>query len=154
MAAPQQRRFFAELARALPEMDLGIGLPREAQLDLYRASLESRDALLARLRTHLPSASRHALAAHADAVVAARQRAFSAVALSEKLHARMTDLWRASTVDDEVRRLLRLYHVRYVFAGSLERAAFGPTADTFAVFPRVLARGRTVIYEVPPEVRQ
>jgi len=154
MPAHQQRRFFDELSRALPEIDLGLGLPREAQLDLYRASLESRDALLARLRTHLPSASRHALAAHADAVVAARQRAFSAVALSEKLHARMTDLWRASTVDDEVRRLLRLYHVRYVFVGSLERAAFGPTAETFAVFPRVFSSGKTVIHEVPADLRQ
>ena len=148
-----QTRFFDELAPQLPDFDLGVGLPREGRLALYRASLDSPPALLEQLRTYLPAASQAMLERHAATVIDARQRTFSAAALAEKLHQRMGDLWRARSVDEDVRRLLRLYRVRYVFAGTLERDTFGPTARTFAAFPRVFASGKTEIYEVPAEVR-
>jgi hypothetical protein len=146
-----QRRFFDELLDPLPMLDLGAPLTREAQLDLYRASLDSASALRSLLREHLPGADRRAIVAAAEQVVTARQKTFSSVALTGKLVQRMEELYRRPDVDDEVRRLLKLYGIRYVFVGSLERTTFGPTVDKFAVFPRAFLEGGTAVYQIPAD---
>jgi YYY domain-containing protein len=148
-----QRRLFDELADQLPGLDLGAPLTREAELELYRTSLESRAALEDAVRRHLPQADRWTIAADADRVVAARQKTLSAVALTEKLAQRMADMLQAPSLDDSVKRLLRVYQVRYVFAGSLEHAAYGNAVDKFAQFPRVFVDADTAVYEVPAELR-
>jgi uncharacterized membrane protein len=146
-----QRRLFDELTTLLPKIELGTTLSQSAQVELYRASLESPEALIAGLRQALPSAEARALAEHARSIVAARQRALTAVILIQKLHERMAELLAAPVLDDETRRLLRLYKIRYVFAGTLERAAFAEGLPKFAAFPKVFSHGGTAIYEVPPD---
>jgi uncharacterized membrane protein len=148
-----QRRLLDDFATQLPPVDVGAPIDRTRPLDLYRASLDSEAALRAKLRELLPGADGPKLDALAGDVVAQRDRTLTAVALTDKLVQRMDDLWHAARVDDEVTRLLRLYRIRYIFAGTLEHEAYPATVDTFAVFPRVFAHGTTSIYEVPAEIR-
>jgi hypothetical protein len=145
-----QRRLFDEFAELLPAVE-DVTLPREKQIELYRTSLASRDALIERLRDVGPRRGSGTPGRQADTIIAARNAAFTAVALTRKLNQRMDDLLRAPAIDDEVTRLLRLYDVRYIFTGRLERQTYAAGADKFAAFPRVFAHGTTAIYEVPRE---
>jgi uncharacterized membrane protein len=147
-----QRRLFDEFAEQLPPLALAE-VPREVQIDLYRASLESRDALLARLRGVLPKADGHELDAAADGILAARQKTLSATALTEKLGERMKELLEAPTFDEAARQHLRLYGIRYVFAGTLEKQTFGTGLDKLRALRSVFEEGGTSVYEVPADWR-
>lgn len=148
-----QRRFFDDLAELLPPLPPLPSLPRPTQLAIYRVSLDGMAALRDRLTAQMPGASADAVASAAQTVIDARQRAFSGTAFTEHLQARAAEIYRAPNLDQRVSDLLRLYRVRYVFVGSLEREHYGATLGKFQSLTRLYSNPGAVVYEVPESVR-
>jgi hypothetical protein len=140
-----QRRFFDDFADRLPPIDWPEPLPRQAELDLFKISLDGTGAVTERIAARWPRENARVLAKR---LVDARQNVFSASSFLERLHERMGEIYRAPALDPRTRELMRLYRIKYVFAGSLEKEAFGHGLDKFGTLPQVFFRDGVAIYEV------
>jgi uncharacterized membrane protein len=142
-------RYFDDLTDKLPALNFTVPLSREAELALYRASLEGRGPLLERLAKTIPGADARVLGTYANAVVEARQKALTGYAFIERLNERMGDIYRAPELNARVWEWIRLYRIRYVFVGTLEHEHFAATLGKFDAFPKRYTNAGSTIYEIP-----
>jgi uncharacterized membrane protein len=61
----------------------------------------------------------------------------------------MGEIYRAPALTEEVRRWLRIYGVKYVFVGAIERRLFGPTLAKFEELPKLYTNAGATVYAVP-----
>lgn len=138
--------------RVMLEPYLGAeALDRPGEVALFRASLESKDALLGELHRRLPGVEDIALRDIAREITALRGEALRNDRFTAELVNDVNLLYRAPRFTPDLVERLRTYKVRYVFVGRLERAVYPPEGIAkFDVLPAAFDRDGVQVRELTP----